>query len=110
VREPKTAKGDKRARWGLTNLNCRGSILGMKRTRDEHVPHSLTEAIAHLMALPVDSFDTFSPRTIAEKIAVQIIRDATMGNADSLAAVIRIALNEKSKPKSNQTKITVIEE
>ena len=62
------------------------------------------------MALPVVAFETFVPRTIAEKIAVQIIRDATTGNSDSLAAVIRIALNEKSKPRSNQTKITVIEE
>ena len=74
------------------------------------MPQTLTEAIAHLMALPVASFDAFVPRTIAEKIAVQIIRDATAGNSDSLAAVIRIALNEKSKPRSNQTKITVIEE
>ena len=82
----------------------------MKRAREEHIPQTLTEAIAHLMALPVASFDAFAPRTIAEKIAVQIIRDATAGNSDSLAAVIRIALNEKSKPRSNQTKITVIEE
>ena len=82
----------------------------MKRARDEQVPQTLTEAIAHLMALPVVLFDNFAPRTIAEKIAVQIIRDATAGNSDSLAAVIRIALNEKSKPRSNQTKITVIEE
>ena len=74
------------------------------------MPQTLTEAIAHLMALPVVLFDNFAPRTIAEKIAVQIIRDAVMGNSDSLAAVIRIALNEKSKPRSNQTKITVIEE
>jgi len=82
----------------------------MRRARDEQVPQTLTEAIAHLMALPVVLFDNFAPRTIAEKIAVQIIRDAAAGNSDSLAAVIRIALNEKSKPKSNQTKITVIEE
>ena len=74
------------------------------------MPQTLTEAIAHLMALPVASFDAFAPRTIAERIAAQIIRDATAGNSDSLAAVIRIALNEKSKPRSNQTKITVIEE
>jgi hypothetical protein len=82
----------------------------MKRAKEEHVPQTLTEAIANLMALPVVLFDNFAPRTIAEKIAVQIIRDATAGNSDSLAAVIRIALNEKSKPRSNQTKITVIEE
>jgi hypothetical protein len=82
----------------------------MKRAREEQVPQTLTEAVAHLMALPVASFETFAPRTIAEKIAVQIIRDAAMGNSDSLTAVIRIALNEKSKPRSNQTKITVIEE
>jgi hypothetical protein len=82
----------------------------MKRAKEESVPQTLTEAIAHLMALPVPAFEMFAPRTIAEKIAAQIIRDATTGNSDSLAAVIRIALNEKSKPKSNQTKITVIEE
>ena len=82
----------------------------MRRAREEHIPQTLTEAIAHLMALPVVLFDNFAPRTIAEKIAVQIIRDAAAGNSDSLAAVIRIALNEKSKPRSNQTKITVIEE
>ena len=83
----------------------------MRRAKDESAPQTLTEAIAHLMALPIQQFDDYVPRSVAERIACQIIRQAQSGDADSLAAIIRIALTDKSKSRSGQaTKITVVEE
>jgi len=82
----------------------------MRKAKEEAVPQTLVEAISFLMALPVQQFDAFAPRSVAERIAWQIIRQAQTGDADSLAAVIRIALNDKSKARSGQAKITVVEE
>jgi hypothetical protein len=43
----------------------------MKRKADEEIPRSLAEAVSSLLGLTTLDFDSFAPRSMAEKLAHQ---------------------------------------